>query len=182
MITAAYKKPVFLKEFAKGFGENNPQGIQIMSFFDGVSYARLFHEIKGVKFKKEEIRDMYSYFAAAVPSGFFNTAEFLSCASVVTGRCLTQADCSLRMFMHGSFTLMHEENAGEGIEFFFDLTPAWNHTHGGNIVLLADDNAPLFAPHAPNSLILGMKGRSYVKYVNVNARLEGRMMVYGTLK
>ena len=86
------------------------------------------------------------------------------------------------MFMHRSYTLIHEETAKEGIEFFFDLTPRWSDKFGGQITYLAYDGSKVVTPQYPNTLILAEGGRSYVKYVNHLAKSDGRLIIYGRLK
>ena len=182
MINPVYLKPEILDKLRQGFKENNPKGMQITSFMDLKSYASFLKKISEAKFQKNEIRDMHSFFESKPDAlAFFNIPEFLSFASVLMGAHLTKSDYTLRMFMKGCYTLIHEETAEEGIEFFFDLTPKWDNKFGGNITYLAYDGSKVITPQYPNTLILAESGRSYIKYVNHLAKLEGRLIIYGKL-
>ncbi len=97
------------------------------------------------------------------------------------GKKLAKADCTLRIFLAGSYTLLHD-NARKGIELYFDLTPQWSNEAGGAIVYLTAAGEKLAIPPSPNTLIIAEAGRSYVKYVNNLAGEEGRLVVYGIIK
>ena len=182
LIHLIYLKPEILDKLRQVFKENNPRGIQITSFMDLISYKFFLKEISKVKFQKNKIMDMHSFFESKPDAlNFFNSPEFLSFASILTGKHLTKSDCSLRMFMKGCYTLIHEETAEDGIEFFFDLTPKWDNEFGGYTAYLAYDGSKVITPQYPNTLILAESGRSYVKYVNHLAKSDGRLVVYGKL-
>lgn len=183
MINNIYLKKSTLEKFKKIFQENNPRGMQLTSFMDKDSYALFLKNISNANFIKNEIRDMHSFFESKPKAlKFFNSPEFISFTSKIAGKKLKKAECSLRMFMKGCYTLIHEETSKLGLEFFFDLTPKWNDSFGGYIAYLSYDGSKVITPQYPNTLILAESGRSYVKYVNSNAKSEGRLLVYGKLK
>ena len=183
MINNVYLKESTLEKFKEMFQDNNPKGIQITSFMELDSYHEFLKSISSASFRKNEVRDMHSFFEAKPKAlKFFNSSEFISFASKITGKKLKKAECSLRMFMKGCYTLIHEETSKAGLEFFFDLTPKWNKKFGGQIAYLAYDGSKVITPQYPNTLILAESGRSYAKYVNHLAGSEGRLIVYGKLK
>ncbi len=183
MINKAYLEPKIIEKLSEGFKNNNPKGIQLTSFLESKLYASFLKQISNAKFKKNEIREMYSFFEAKnADLAIFNSKEFLSFCSILSGKKVKKAECSLRMFMRGSYTLIHEETAKEGIEFFFDLTPKWSDRFGGHITYLSYDGSKVVTPQYPNTLILAEGGRSYVKYANHLAKSEGRLMVYGRIE
>ena len=183
MINKVYLEPRILKKLSEGFGDNNPKGVQLTSFMDKDFYALFLRGISNANFIKKDVRDMHSFFEAKnTKLNSFSTREFLSFCSVLSGKKIKKAECSLRMFMKGCYTLIHEETAKKGIEFFFDLTPKWNEKFGGQITYLAYDGSKGITPQYPNNLILAESGRSYVKYVNSFAGSEGRLIVYGRLE
>lgn len=183
MINEAYLEPKILKKLSEEFKNNNPRGMQLTSFLDSKSYSLLLKSISSASFIKKEIRDMYSFFEAKnISLDFFGTKEFLSFCSVLAGKKIKKDECSLRMFMRGCYTLIHEETAKKGIEFFFDLTPEWNNGLGGQITYLSYDGSKVITPQYPNTLILAEGGRSYIKYINHLVKSKGKLMVYGRLK
>ena len=132
MINANLREGKILAALAKAYADNNPQGIQINGFMGGSSYREFLHQISSAKFRKSEKRDMHSCFEAKTSAlRFFSSSEFLSFAATVTGKKLTRARCSLKMFMQGCYTLMHDEDAKPKLEFYFDLTPEWDARNGG---------------------------------------------------
>ena len=183
MINKAYLKESTLEKFREIFQDNAPKGIQITSFMELDSYHEFLKSISSASFQKNDVRDMHSFFEAKPKAlKFFNSSEFISFASKITGKKLKKAKCSLRMFMKGCYTLIHEETSKKGLEFFFDLTPEWNDSFGGQIAYLAYDGSKVITPQYPNTLILAESGRSYVKYVNHLAGSEGRLIVYGKME
>lgn len=181
LINPKILKPKVMKELSSGFRENNPKGVQVQGFLEPECYLQALSEIGSAGFKKSEQRDTHSYFETKHPAlAFFSSKEFLSFASAVAGKRLAKAECSLRIFMAGSYTLLHDK-AQKGIEFFFDLTPEWNDEAGGAIVYLTVAGEKLAIPPSPNTLIIAEAGRSYVKYVNHLAGDDGRLVVYGRL-
>ena len=183
MINKAYLKESTLEKFKEIFQDNAPKGIQITSFMELDSYHEFLKSISSASFRKNDVRDMHSFFEAKPKAlKFFNSYKFISFASKITGKKLKKAECSLRMFMKSCYTLIHEETSKSGLEFFFDLTPKWNDSFGGYIAYLSYDSSKVITPQYPNTLILAESGRSYVKYVNSNAKSEGKLLVYGKLK
>ncbi len=183
MINKIYLKKSTLEKFRRIFNENNPKGIQITSFMEPDFYSKFLKGIINSKFQKNEVRDVHSFFEAKPGAlKFFNSPEFISFASKIAGKRLKKAKCSLRMFMKGCYTLIHEETSKAGLEFFFDLTSKWNDSFSGYIAYLSYDGSKVITPQHPNTLILAESGRSYVKYVNSNAKSEGKLLVYGKLK
>lgn len=183
MINNIYLKKSTLEKFREIFQDNNPKGIQITSFMELDSYQQFLKRISSPSFQKKEVRDMYSFFEAKPKAmKFFSSSEFISFASKITEKKLKKAECSLRMFMKGCYTLVHEETSKPGLEFFFDLTSKWNDSFGGYIAYLSYDGGKVITPQHPNTLILAESGRSYVKYVNSNAKSDGKMLVYGKIK
>ena len=147
------------------------------------SYHEFLKNISSSSFQKNEIRDMHNFFEAKPDTlKFFNSREFISFASKITGKRLKKAKSSLRMLMKGCYTLVHEEASKPGLEFFFDLTPKWSNSFGGYIAYLSYGGSKIITPQSPNTLILADSGRSYVKYVNSNAKSGGRLLVYGKLE
>lgn len=183
MINKIYLEQKVIEKLSEGFRNNAPRGMQLTSFMDKDSYALFLKNISNANFIKKEIRDMYSFFEAKPAAlSFFKTKEFLSFCSALSGKKIKKSEPSLRMFMHGSYTLIHEETAKKGLEFYFDLTPKWNNDFGGQIVYLAYDGSKVITPQYPNTLILAESGRSYLKYVNHLAGSEGRLIVYGKME
>ena len=182
MINPKILKPKVMDELRSGFRDNNPKGVQVQGFMDAESYREFLAAVANAGFKKSEIRDMHSYFEANVAAlKFFNSKGFLSFASAVTGKKFRKATCSLRMFMYGSYTLLHDYLEKGRVEFFFDMTSKWNNSSGGATVLLTDEGEKLMLPPAPNTLVIGESGKSYVKRVNHLADNDGRLIVYGIL-
>ncbi len=182
MINAKLLKPKVLKELQQGFKENNPRGVQVQGFMDAESYKKFLAAIAKVEFKKAEVRDMLSFFEAKqIALKWFGSREFLSFASAVVGKKLAKAKYSLRIFMAGCYTLMHDK-AQKGIEFYFDLTPQWEPDWGGATFFVTEEGQKLMIPPTPNNLVVAEASRSYVKYVNHLAGGEGRLVVYGVLK
>ena len=172
-----------MKALKENYRQNNPKGVQIQGFMDAESYKEFLAAIAKVSFEKAEIRDMYSYFEANSSAlKFFSSNEFLSFAAAITCKKLKLTKCSLKIFMAGCYTLMHDEAAKKGIEFYFDLTPQWSDSSGGMIVYLTKAGEKLAIPPSPNMLIVAETGRSYVKYVNHLAEDDGRLVVYGMLE
>ncbi len=186
MINPKLLKPKVMKELSSGFKENNPQGVQVQGFMDAESYKKFLAVIANVKFKKSEVRDTHSFFEANHAAlEFFNSKEFLYFASVVTGKKLTKAECTLKIFLAGSYTLLHDnpnDNPKRGIELYFDFTPGWKAEWGGATFFVTKEGEKLMIPPAPNTLVIAEARRSYVKYVNKLAWGEGRLVVSGTLK
>ena len=183
MINPKLLKPKIMEELSGGFKENNPKGVQVQGFMDLAAYKRFLAVVAKVKFKKSEVRDMHSFFEAQSPAlKFFSSREFLSFAAAVAGKKIAKAECSVRIFLSGCYTLMHDKAAAaKGMEFYFDLTPGWNNEAGGAIVYITAAGEKLAIPPSPNTLIIAKAGRSYVKYVNHLAGEEGRLVVYGRL-
>ncbi len=182
MINPKILKPKVMEELKSGFAYNNPKGVQVQGFFEPECYRQALSDISNADFKKSEQRDTHSYFEAKHPTlVFFNSKEFLSFASSVVGKTLTKAECSLKIFLSGSYTLLHD-NPVKGIEFYFDLTPEWNAEWGGSTFFLTPEGEKLMLPPTPNTLTIAEAGKSYVKYVNCLAKLEGRLVVTGILK
>ena len=184
MINPALLRPKVMKALKENYRQNNPKGVQIQGFMDAESYKKFLAAIAKVNFRKAEIRDTHSYFEADLPTlKFFSSNEFLSFADTITGKKLKLTNCSLKIFMAGCYTLMHDEAANKkGIEFYFDLTPQWNNKSGGAIVYLTKAGEKLAIPPSPNMLVLAGSGESYVKYVNHLAGDDGRLVVYGMLE
>ena len=184
MISPALLRPRVMKALKENYCQNNPKGVQIQGFMDAESYRKFLAAIAKVKFKKSEVRDTHSYFEADSPAlQFFDGKEFLSFAEAVSGKKLKSSKCSLRIFMAGCYTLMHDEAAAaKGIEFYFDLTLQWQQKWGGSTVYLTDSGEKLELPPVPNTLVVAAAGRNYVKYVNRLAGEEGRLVVYGILE
>jgi len=183
LINPIYLKKEILDKLKKEFRKNNPKSMQLTSFMDSKSYTLFLKLISNANFIKKEVRDMHCFFEAKNTNlKLFNTKEFLSFCSALSGKKIKKSEPSLRMFMKGCYTLVHEETAKKGIEFFFDLTPKWNERFGGQVTYLTYDGSKVITPQYPNTLILAESGRSYVKYVNNNAKSEGKLLVYGKLK
>ena len=182
MINPKILKQKVMAELGSGFRENNPKGVQVQGFMDAECYRQALSEISSADFKKSEQRNTHSYFEARPEAlSFFSSKEFLSFASAVVGKKLTKAHCTLRIFLAGSYTLLHD-NPEKGVEFYFDLTQGWNNEAGGAIAYLTAGGEKLAIPPSPNTLIIAEAGRSYVKYVNHLAGEEGRLVVYGVMK
>lgn len=182
MINANLAGKKLIKSLREYYGDNNPKGIQISGFMDKSSYAEFLQRISSVKFRKEEQRDTHSYFEATpLALSFFNSNEFRSFASAVTGKKLSKASCTLKIFLSGSYTLLHD-NPPKGIEFYLDLTPAWKKEWGGSTFLVTKEGEKLMLPPTPNTLTLADAGSSYIKYVNCLAKSEGRLVVHGILR
>ena len=181
MINPALLRPKVIKALKENYSQNNPKGVQVQGFMDAESYKKFLAAIAKVNFKKAEIRDTHSYFEVESSAlKVFNNNEFLSFAAAITGKKLKLINCSLKIFMAGCYTLMHDEAANKkGIEFYFDLTPRWSDSSGGMIVYLTKAGEKLAIPPSPNMLIVAETGRSYVKYVNHLAGDDGRLVVYG---
>ena len=183
MINSIYLKKEILDKLKREFRKNNPKSMQLTSFMDSKSYTLFLKSISNANFIKNEIRDMHCFFKAKNANlKLFSTKEFLSFCSALSGKKIKKSELSLRMSMKGCYTLVHEETAKKGMEFFFDLTPEWNDSFGGQIVYLAYDGSNVITPKYPNTLILAESGRSYIKYVNNNAKSDGRLLVHGKLK
>lgn len=184
MINPRILKPKVMKELSSGFTENNPKGVQVQGFMEPTAYKKFLAAIAKAKLKKSEVRDTHSYFEADSPAlKFFSSREFLAFAAAVTGKKLTKARCSVRIFLKGCYTLLHDEAAAaKGLEFYFDLTSQWMQAWGGSTVYLTDNGEKLILPPSPNNLIIAVAGKSYVKYVNHLAGEEGRLVVYGIFK
>lgn len=182
MINPQILKPKVMRELSSGFRENNPQGVQVQGFMDTESYKKFLAAIAKAEFKKAEVRDMHSFFEDKPPVlKLFSSNEFLSFAAQITGKKIAKAECSLRIFMAGCYTLMHDE-AQKGVEFYFDITSQWETRWGGATFFVTEGGQKLMIPPAPNTLVIAESGRSYVKYVNRLAGQEGRLVVYGVLK
>ena len=172
-----------MEALKENYRQNNPKGVQIQGFMDAESYKKFLVAIAKVNFRKAEIRDTHSYFEADSPAlKFLSNNEFLSFAAAVTGKKFKSANCSLKIFMAGCYTLMHDELPKSKIEFYFDLTPRWSDSSGGMIVYLTKAGEKLAIPPSPNMLIIAETGRSYVKYVNHLAGDDGRLVVYGIIE
>ena len=184
MINPALLRPKVMEALNENYRQNNPKGVQIQGFMGAESYKKFLAAIAKVNFRKAEIRDMYSYFEAQSPAmNFFSSKEFLSFAAAVTGKKPKAANCSLRIFMAGCYTLLHDEAADKkGAEFYFDLTPQLSAKSGGEIIYLTKEGQKLMIPPSPNMLVLAGSGRSYVKHVNHLAGDKGRLVVYGLIK
>ncbi len=183
MINLKLLKPKVMKELSSGFAENNPKGVQVQGFMEPESYKKFLAAVAKAKLKKSEVRDTHSYFEADSPAlKFFSSREFLAFAAAVTGKKIKKVTCSVRIFLKDCYTLMHDEKKASGIELFFDMTPQWMQEWGGSTVYLTDSGEKLILPPSPNSLIIAVAGKSYVKYVNHLAGNEGRLVVYGTMK
>ena len=182
MINPKILKPKVLKELIDGFSENNPRGVQVQGFMEAELYKKFLQAVAKAEFKTAEMRDMHSFFEAKPAAlEFFSGKEFLLFASAVAGKKLINAECSLRIFMAGCYTLMHDK-APKGIEFYFDLTPQWMPEWGGATFFITGSGEKLMLLPAPNNLVIAEVGRSYVKYVNNLAGKEGRLMVRGSLR
>ena len=181
MINQKLLKPKVLSELREGFRENNPKGVQVQGFMDAESYKKFLHAVAKAKFRKAEVRDVHSFFEAMPPAlRLFSSKDFLSFAAAVTGKRLTKVECSLRIFMAGCYTLMHDK-ALKGVEFYFDLTPQWEPEWGGATFFITRSGEKLMLPPSPNNLVIAEAGRSYVKYVSHLAGGDGRLMVHGRL-
>ena len=168
-------------KFRKVFDTSIPRGIQLNDFLDANYYVKLLSGSKP-DFKHVEVRDEFSFFEDKQSMvEFFKSPEFIRFASLVSGYKLTKSECSLKIFMHGNYTLAHMKNHGK-VLFWFDLTPNWNPALGGVLnFVVAEDR--LVVPPAPNSLVLVDPRfvESYIKCVNVNAGENGRSMITGFL-
>jgi Rps23 Pro-64 3,4-dihydroxylase Tpa1-like proline 4-hydroxylase len=183
LITASFLKQNVLTTIRESYESNNPRGVQVADFLDDGAYKKMLRSVGTLKLKKTEVRDTHSFFAAGGKGlAFFKSSEFLSFVSAVTGRVLTSADVSVRMFMHGNYTLMHDDAETDGVEFYFDMTPTWEASLGGYTAFLSEEGEKLIVQPAPNTLLLARSGRSYVKYVNCRAGGEGRLVVCGLLR
>lgn len=185
MINQKILKSNIMAELKSGFRGNNPKGVQVQGFMDAESYKKFLAAVTNADFKKSEVRDTHSFFEAKSDTlKWFGSKEFLSFASSVVGKKLAKASSALRIFLAGSYTLMHDEATAEkGIEFCFDLTPQWRQDWGGSTVYLTDAGEKLVLPPAPNNLVINESSRrSYVKYVNNLAGKEGRLVVCGVLQ
>ncbi len=183
MISPKVLKPKVMEELRSGFSENNPKGVQVQGFMSPEDYKKFLASVANANFHKSERRDTHSYFEATVKAlEFFGSKEFASFVESVIGKKAKLESCSLKMFMHGSYTLMSDYADTGKIEFYFDMTPEWNNESGGATVFVTEEGEKLILPPAPNTLVIAESGRSYVKYVNHLAGNDGRLMAFGSLK
>ena len=180
MISENLTSEKIMKVLKESYADNNPKGLQISGFFEQSCYKQALLDVSTASFKHSEQRDTHSFFKANAPAlRFFSSREFIEFASKISGKRFKKANCELRLFMNGCYTLLSDFDKPK-TEFYFDMTPLWKAKWGGMTTYTADDAGRLAIPPSPNMLIIS-EGRSYVKYVNSLAKDEGRLVVYGTL-
>ena len=186
LINRIYLKDNILGRLKRAFETSNPVGLQIQGFLDPGHYQGLLRLSSNANFKLNEQRDEYSFFedSGCPVLNFFRSREFLDFASRVTGLELKKSDCSLKIFMHGSYTLAHFRQKGK-VEFAFDMTPTWDIKWGGASNYITEEGDRLIIPPLPDNLILvlrkGTSAEGYIKYVNHKVLENGRVMIQGLL-
>lgn len=181
-VNPVYLKPKILKKVSEAYLSSIPVGVQLKDFFLPQEYREMLSLCNNPRFKKSEVRDLYSFFEdpKSNASPFFKSAEFIRFASKVSGIKLSKSVCSLKVFTPGCYTLASFRPKGK-VEFLLDLTPSWRHEWGGSSNYIASDGDRLVLPPVPNSLILASMENieGYIKYVNHRAKGNGRIMVQG---
>lgn len=163
-----------IEQVAQAMEQEFPS-VSLQQFLEEDVYEALVRSYEGVAFTQYTFKLKHSFKLAEINDSareILNSDEVIHFLSAVLGKPVLRIEADAYKFTHRDYTILHDDDVNEGVDFVLDLTQEWDPNWGGSVIYVDKEGEYRAISPAPNTLTLTRRDgvRRFVHYLNHYAK------------